>query len=273
MKFSYLFASAALMLTTSVQAGGPATEWGYIGPKGARQWGQLDPLFKTCATGKRQSPINLEVADVEKGGLKPIPFTYKAGPGELINTGHTLQINLPSSGTARFDGLEYRLVNVHFHTPSEEKINSMLSHMSAHFFHRAGDLKLAVVAVTFKLGKENMVLKPMFDNMPDKEGKTFALPSFNPADLLPVDPTYFFYMGSLTEPPCTEDVKWYVMKTPLEISFAQLDAFKKLYPMNARYTQAANGRRIQMLVTDGEGAPAGKSAPAAAPAASGGKAH
>jgi len=61
-------------------------------------------------------------------------------------------------------------------------------------------------------------------------------------------------MGSLTEPPCTEDVKWYVMKSPLEISFAQLDAFKKLFRMNARYTQATNGRRIQMMSPDGIGA-------------------
>jgi carbonic anhydrase len=255
MKFTFLFASAAVVLATSAQAGGPPTEWGYEGPKDARHWGQLDPLFKTCSAGKRQSPINLDVSEVEKGGLKPIPFSYKAGAADVLNNGHTLQINVANSGTARFDGIEYRLVNVHFHTPSEEKINSMLSHMSAHFFHRAGDLKLAVVAVNFKLGKENAVLKPMFDNMPDKEGKKFALASFNPADILPADPTYFFYMGSLTEPPCTEDVKWYVMKTPLEISFAQLDAFKKLFRMNARYTQAINGRRIQMMVPEGEGAP------------------
>ncbi len=266
MKFTFLIASAAAVFATSAQAGGPPTEWGYEGPKDARHWGQLDPLFKTCAAGKRQSPINLDVAEVEKGGLKPIPFSYKAGAGEVLNNGHTLQINLANSGTARFDGLEYRLVNVHFHTPSEEKINSMKFHMSAHFFHRAGDLKLAVVAVMFKLGKENAALKAMFDNMPDKEGKKFALPSFNPVDILPADPTYFFYMGSLTEPPCTEDVKWYVMKTPLEISFAQLDAFKKLFRMNARYTQAINGRRIQMMVPDGEGAAA------SAPAGTAGKA-
>ena len=266
MKFTFLFASAAVLLATSAQAGGPPTEWGYEGPKDARHWGQLDPVFKTCGSGKRQSPINLEVAEVEKGGLKPIPFTYKAGPADVLNNGHTIEMILPNSGSARFDGLEYRLVNVHFHTPSEEKINSMKFHMSAHFFHRAGDLKLAVVAVMFKLGKENAALKAMFDNMPDKEGKKFALPSFNPADILPADPTYFFYMGSLTEPPCTEDVKWYVMKTPLEISFAQLDAFKKLFRMNARYTQAINGRRIQMMVPDGEGAAA------SAPAGTAGKA-
>lgn len=271
MKFTYVFASAALLLASGVQAGGPPTEWGYEGPKNPRNWGQLDPLFKTCATGKRQSPINLDISEVEKGGLKPIPFNYKAGPGDVLNTGHTIQINLASSGSARFDGLEYRLVNVHFHTPSEEKINSMLFHMSAHFFHRAGDLKLAVVAVMFKLGKENAALKAMFDNMPEKEGKSFALPSFNPADILPTDPTYFFYMGSLTEPPCTEDVKWYVMKTPLEISFAQLEAFKKIYRMNARHTQAANGRRIQMMVPDAEGA--ATSAPAGSANKSGGSKH
>jgi carbonic anhydrase len=250
MKFTFLFAVAALMLSLGANAGGPPTEWSYEGPKAARHWGKLDPLFKTCATGNRQSPINLDVAEVEKGGLKPIPFNYKAGSADVLNNGHTLEIVVANSGTARFDGIEYRLVNVHFHTPSEEKINSMLSHMSAHFFHRAGDSKLAVVAVTFKLGKENAALKAMFENTPDKEGKKFALGSFNPADILPVDSTYFFYMGSLTEPPCTEDVKWYVMKSPLEISFAQLDAFKKLFRMNARYTQAINGRRIQMLVPD-----------------------
>ena len=75
MKFTFLFASAAVVLATSAQAGGPPTEWGYEGPKGARYWGQLDPLFKTCSTGKRQSPINLDVSEVEKGGLKPIPFS------------------------------------------------------------------------------------------------------------------------------------------------------------------------------------------------------
>lgn len=267
MKFTFLSVTAAVVLATSAHAGGPPTEWGYEGPKNSRHWGQLDPTFKLCGTGKRQSPINLDVAEVEKGGLKPIPFTYKAGAGEVLNNGHTIQINLPNSGSARFDGLEYRLVNVHFHTPSEEKINSMMSHMSAHFLHRAGDLKLAVVAVMFKLGKENAALKATFDNLPVNEGKKFALSSFNPADILPADPTYFFYVGSLTEPPCTEDVKWYVMKTPLEISFAQLEAFKKIYRMNARHTQAINGRRIQMMVPDGEGAPA--SAPAAGSKASG----
>jgi carbonic anhydrase len=76
---------------------------------------------------------------------------------------------------------------------------------------------------------------------------TRPLNVFNPADLIPADPTYFGYTGSLTTPPCSEDVKWHVMKTPIELSYAQLAAFKKLYKMNARPVQPLNGRRVQVL--------------------------
>lgn len=238
--FTLVFAAPAL-------AAGPAPHWEYEGEAGPSKWANVDSAFKTCGMGKRQSPINIEIRDAEKGGLKPIAFTWLPGPAEIVNNGHTIQVNLPNSGSARFDGMEYKLVQFHFHTPSEEKIDSMAQHMVAHFVHRAGDSKLAVVGVLFKLGKENATLKPVFDNLPKKKGLTFELKEFNPADLIPADPTYFAYTGSLTTPPCTEDVKWQVMRTPIEISYAQLAAFKKLYKMNARPVQPLNGRRVQML--------------------------
>lgn len=222
--------------------------WEYDGEFGPTKWNEVDPAFKTCAVGKRQSPINIDTREAEKGGLKPIQFSYNAGPAEIVNNGHTIQVNLENSGTARFDGLEYRLVQFHFHTPSEEKIDSMAQHMVAHLVHRAGDTKLAVVAVMFKLGKENKALKPIFDSLPQREGQKARLNEFNPADILPGDPTYFAYTGSLTTPPCTEDVKWHVMQTPMVISYAQLAAFKKLYKMNARPVQPLNGRRVQVYV-------------------------
>ncbi len=242
--FSLFFAS---LLAGPALAGGPDPHWEYEGEAGPTKWAGVDPAFKACGTGKRQSPINLETRDAEKGGLKPIAFTWLPGPAEIVNNGHTIQVNLPNSGSARFDGMEYKLVQFHFHTPSEEKIDSMAQHMVAHFVHRAGESKLAVVGVLFKLGKENATLKPVFDNLPKKKGLTFELKEFNPADLIPADPTYFAYTGSLTTPPCTEDVKWHVMRTPIEISYAQLAAFKKLYKMNARPVQPLNGRRVQML--------------------------
>jgi carbonic anhydrase len=242
--FSLFFASS---LATQALAAGPAPHWAYEGEAGPLNWSRVDPAFKSCGTGKRQSPINIETRDAEKGGLKPIPFNWLPGPAEIVNNGHTIQVNLPNSGSARFDGMEYKLVQFHFHTPSEEKIDSMAQHMVAHFVHRAGDSKLAVLGILFKLGKENATLKPVFDNLPKKKGLTFELKEFNPADLIPADPTYFAYAGSLTTPPCTEDVKWHVMRTPIEISYAQLAAFKKLYKMNARPVQPLNGRRVQML--------------------------
>jgi carbonic anhydrase len=265
MKAKFLSAWVAMLFASCAHAGGPETVWEYEGEKGSRAWGKLDSAFSACGVGKRQSPINIEEREAERGGLKPIPFSYKAGPGEILNNGHTIQVNLTNSGSARFEGLEYRLVQFHFHTPSEEKINGMASHMVAHLVHRAGDTKLGVVAILIKLGKENAALKPVFDNLPPSEGKTAPLASFNPADLLPADPTYFAYIGSLTTPPCTEDVKWHVMKTPIEISYAQLAAFKKLYKMNARHTQATNGRRVQVLTPDAVAS--GSAAPAAAGAA------
>ncbi len=222
--------------------------WEYEGEFGPTKWNEVDPAFKACAVGKRQSPINIETRDAEKGGLKPIQFSYNPGPAEIVNNGHTIQVNLENAGTARFDGLEYRLVQFHFHTPSEEKIDSMAQHMVAHLVHRAGDTKLAVVAVMFKLGKENKALKPVFDSLPQREGQRAKLNEFNPADILPGDPTYFAYTGSLTTPPCTEDVKWHVMQAPMVISYAQLAAFKKLYKMNARPVQPLNGRRVQVYV-------------------------
>ncbi len=243
----HLFALLISSLCVSPAFAGAHVPWEYDGDSGPLKWGAIDPNFKSCGVGKRQSPINIETRDAEKGGLKPIQFTYLAGPAEVVNNGHTIQINLPNSGSARFDGMEYKLAQFHFHTPSEEKIDSMAQHMVAHLVHRAGDTRLAVVAVMFKLGKENKALKPIFDNLPQKEGLTAQLNEFNPADLLPGDPTYFAYVGSLTTPPCTEEVKWHVMRTPLEISYAQLAAFKKLYKMNARPVQPLNGRRVQML--------------------------
>ncbi len=220
--------------------------WGYEGEKGPVKWAEIDPKYRACGSGKRQSPINIETRDVEKAALKPIHFDYRAGPAELVNTGHTIQVNLPDSGSARFDNLEHKLVQFHFHTPSEERIDGMAQQMVAHLVHRAGDTRFAVVAVLIKLGKENKALRPVFENLPQRESLRATIPALNPAELLPADPTYFSYVGSLTTPPCTEEVKWYVMKTPVEVSYRQFAAFKALYKNNSRPVQSLNGRRVQV---------------------------
>ncbi|TFW30121.1 carbonic anhydrase [Massilia horti] len=219
--------------------------WTYQGPTGATHWAELDKSFSACKLGTHQSPINIDTQRVEHAALVPIRFAYKTEPGEVVNNGHTIQINLPKGSVATIDGVEYRLVQFHFHTPSEEKIDGKNYAMVAHLVHQNAKGQLAVIAVLFNEGKENQALKPIFDNLPPKEGESKNLHAVEPAGLLPANRAYYTYVGSLTTPPCKEEVRWLVLKTPNELSASQLNAFRKLYKMDARPVQALNNRVVQ----------------------------
>jgi carbonic anhydrase len=221
------------------------SNWGYEGPAGAAHWGELAPGFKTCQLGKHQSPIDIDTRKVQRAALKPVVFSYKAEPVEVVNNGHTIKVTLPAGSTIQLDGNEYKLVEFHFHAPSEETFDGKGYPMVMHLVHRDAAGKLAAVAVLFKDGKENAALKPIFDNLPPKAGETKKLGSFNPAGLVPADHSAYAYVGSLTTPPCSEEVTWRILKTPLELSPTQLAAFTALYKMNARPVQPLNGRVVQ----------------------------
>lgn len=247
MKMRFVAAALATLLSAPLALADQHAHWGYTGHASAAHWAELDDNFQTCKLGQNQSPINIDTKKVEKADLKPITFGYTAGGAEVINNGHTIQVNLAAAGAATIAGSEYKLLQFHFHHPSEEKINDKAFPLVAHLVHKSAEGNLAVVAVLFKLGKENAALKAIFADLPAKEGETKALEGgFNPADLLPADQAYYAFMGSLTTPPCSENVRWQVLKTPVELSAAQLKAFKKLYPMNARPVQPLNGRTVQI---------------------------
>jgi carbonic anhydrase len=155
-------------------------------------------------------------------------------------------VNLPAGSNVNIDGKPYQLLQFHFHTPSEERINGKSYPLVAHMVHKNAEGKLAVVAVLFRQGKENAALKPVFDALPGAEGEKAALGNgFDAAALLPKDRAYYAFTGSLTTPPCSEEVTWRVLKTPVEISASQLAAFRKLYPMNARPVQPLNDRSVE----------------------------
>src|SRR5262249_46175325 len=118
--------------------------------------------------------------------------------------------------------------------------------MVVHMVHQNEEGKLAVVALLVKEGKANQALAPVFKAMPAKAGEKKPLGGdFDASVLLPASQSYYAFVGSLTTPPCSEGVRWQVMKTPIEISHAQLQAFSKLYPMNARPVQPLNGRTLE----------------------------
>ena len=174
-----------------------------------------------------------------------LAFDYQASPAEVVNNGHTVQVNLTNAGGIEIDGKPYRLVQFHFHTPSEEHIAGKGFPMVAHFVHQAADGRLAVVAVLFKEGEKNQALESVFDAMPPKAGEKVELAgSFAPQTVLPQQQGYYAFAGSLTTPPCSEDVQWRVLKQPVELSHAQLAQFQHLYAKNARPIQALNGREI-----------------------------
>ena len=243
-----------VLLTAALLAAAPVwaadhhhAHWSYSGKTGAKHWGAMEEGFKTCAIGKAQSPINIVAKQAEKGGLKPLELAYASSAGEIVNNGHTIQVNLANAGSLTLDGAAYRLLQFHFHSPSEEQINGKHFPLVAHFVHKSEAGQLAVVGVLFKVGKENAALKEVFANLPAKEGDKQALTAnLDPAAVLPENRAYYGFMGSLTTPPCSEEVRWHVLKTPVEVSKAQLKAFTKLYKMNARPVQPLHGRKVQV---------------------------
>lgn len=247
---SLLAALIACSLPLFAQAEGKAPHWSYQGHGGAAHWGELDASFETCKLGKHQSPINIVTKKVAPAGAdaKPLAFAYTPGAAEVVNNGHTIQVNLPASGAITLDGTKYKLVQFHFHTPSEERIDGRAYPLVAHLVHKSAEGKLAVVAVLFEQGRENAVLKPVFAQLPAKEGDKRALDgTVDVTALLPADHAYYAFPGSLTTPPCSEEVRWQVLKTPVQISGAQLAAFRKFYAMNARPVQPLNGRPVVLV--------------------------
>ena len=220
------------------------TAWGYSGANAAPYWGTLDTAYEVCQQGSQQSPIN--IAKFLQEDLPNLSFQYKPSPLEVENNGHTIQVNYaPASGFSTGDK-SYNLSYIDFHTPSEHYLDGAPYPMEAHLVHKALDGSIAHIAVMMKVGEHNPLVEGIWLNAPIETGatKTPSGVEISAADLLPVSKAYYKYEGSLTTPPCTEGVQWYVMKDPIEISEQQLKAFQALFPVNARPVQALNDRVV-----------------------------
>lgn len=222
--------------------------WSYEGEStGPAQWGTLKPEFNVCAIGKRQSPINIDEGQTLQGPAEPIGFNYSASNATVVNNGHTIQVDVQGDNFITVRGVSYRLVQFHFHTPSEEQVNGTRFPLVAHLVHKNDDGALAVVGVLFDTGLPNTVIDRVWTYMPLDQGDRVRMPreALNLNELLPADQRYYQYIGSLTTPPCTEGVLWLVMKQPVQISRNQLRLFRQVYPFNARPVQPVNGRPVR----------------------------
>jgi carbonic anhydrase len=218
----------------------PSHQWSYSGPSAPSHWGG------SCNVGKAQSPIDIRSARAKRQTLPVLTFAYRPGPLHIIDNGHSVQADVTEGSTLSVGGDRFRLVQFHFHKPSEEAIDGRHSDMVVHLVHRDSGGRLAVVAVPLSSGSANALVAMLWSHLPRSKGheSSPAGVMIDPAQLLPANHSYFSYIGSLTTPPCTEGVRWFVMKSAVSISPAQIATFGKLYPHNARPTQPANGREV-----------------------------
>lgn len=237
----FIFCLALLSLASPSFADNKSHHWTYADVK---EWGEITE-FETCKFGKQQSPIDIIKQEVKKSGLPAIYAQYKPSKAKIINNGHTIQINLTAAGSFRLKNAEYKLVQLHFHTPSEEKINGKNYPMGAHLVHKSADGHLAVIALLIKQGKENAALKNVFLNLPTTENTTDLVTEVNVGHILPGSLKYYRFNGSLTTPPCSEQVVWHVVEKPIELSKTQINAFRKIFKNNARPIQPLNERVVE----------------------------
>jgi carbonic anhydrase len=220
-------------------------DWSYEGKTGPLNWARLDPAYRECSAGKQQSPIDIRGAHLNKS-LQPIEFHYVSGGMTLLNNGHTIQVTPPAGSYIIANGVRYDLVQFHFHHPGEETVKGKFADMSLHLVHKSADGKTAVIAVRLNEGNGNAVLAALWPHLPPTAGATGKMTeSMNPGGLLPTDRGYWTYEGSLSAPPCTEGVRWFVFEQQVELSRDQLRTFGALYKLNSRMTQALHGRKIE----------------------------
>ena len=218
--------------------------WGYTGAISPENWGRLCPEFSLCGTGKNQAPINL--TGFVKTDLPPLQLDYQVGGVQIVNNGHCIQINILPGSTLSIEGHSFELKQYHFHAPSENHINGQPYPMESHFVHADDQGNLAVVAVMYVLGDENAAIAQAWSHMPENPGSSIALSSPIPfTALLPTSFAYYRFNGSLTTPPCTEGVCWFVMKEPVTVSQDQIDYFARVMGcQNNRPVQPLNARLV-----------------------------
>ena len=220
------------------------THWSYEGESGPANWSKINVDWAKCGNGNRQSPI--DIRDGMKVELEQISFDYHPSSFSVVDNGHTVQVGVSGGNYITVQNRMFELQQFHFHRPSEERINGKAFEMVVHLVHRDAEGRLAVLALLLERGAPQATIQTVWNNLPLEKFETMQ-PTIllDPAEMLPARRDYYTYMGSMTSPPCSEGVLWLVMKQPVQASPAQMALFSRLYPLNARPIQPANGRIIK----------------------------
>ncbi|MHA1523366.1 MAG: carbonic anhydrase [Alphaproteobacteria bacterium] len=231
-------------VVAAAASGGHASAWAYTGETGPDFWDSLKAEYGACGAGMMQSPINIS------GGMavdaSQIEFNYNVTELMVRNNGHTVQVDYNKGSYIVVNGGRFNLLQFHFHTPSEHLNNGKKFSVEMHLVHQNAADALAVVGVMMEMGENNIALGEVQAYLPE----TYADPirisgvTVNARDLLPRDKSYNHYKGSLTTPPCSEGVNWYVLTNPIQVSAAQIAKFTAIMGDNARPAQSMAHRLV-----------------------------
>ncbi len=228
--------------------------WSYEGAEAPPHWAELSPEFASCGVGHQQSPIDIVTSAATPllagtAGFDAVrlgPATEEAVPVDIVNNGHTVEVDAVGSGVLVIGNDRYVLQQFHFHSPSEHTVDGRYFPLEAHLVHKGADGRLAVVGVLFEEGAENPALTPFWKSLPKSASAPVDLGRGNVSigTLLPPRHDVYRYAGSLTTPPCSEAVKWFVMKDHVPASAAQIGAMRAIIKGNNRPVQTLNGRTV-----------------------------
>ncbi|KAL6870713.1 hypothetical protein ACP4OV_014561 [Aristida adscensionis] len=262
-----LLAAACLAVARSHGGGGAAAgpAFGYVpgSGDGPENWGKLSPAYRLCGDGKRQSPIDIVTKQAAAThNLDSLSRTYAAANATLISNGHDIMMSFEGAvGAITVAGKAYSLEKLHWHMPSEHTLNGRRFPLEMHLVHRSGDSALAVIGVLYELGGADAFywqlkekLAEMARDRCDFAGGEESRVAAGLVQMRPLQKrtgSYFRYSGSLTTPPCTENVVWNILGKVRQIAGDQLDLLASLLPAaaaghgRARPTQPLNGRPLQ----------------------------
>ncbi|CAA0837836.1 Alpha carbonic anhydrase 1- chloroplastic [Striga hermonthica] len=260
---AFVFAAVFFLIVGSqasaVSKADKPLQFTYSGPKGPNQWASLSPSFFLCATGKSQSPIDIITGGaVPSKTLKPLVREYNAVNVTLVNNKYTVAIEYPEhTGEIIVDDKHYSLKQMHWHSPSEHRINGKRFAAELHMVHISEDGNVSVVATLFKYGKPDPLLGKINDKMNDlvyeaknREASPITIQGFHPVELRETSRKYYRYIGSGSVPPCSENLMYLVLGKARSISKEQVEALKAPLDVrckfNARPCQPINGRQVEV---------------------------
>lgn len=218
--------------------------WSYQGKTGPEQWGKLSNEYAACASGLNQSPVAFE--STIHSALKPIRVIHKFAAKEMLSTTNGLRVLFKEGNMMVLDKTAFQLKHLDFHTPSEHQLNGQSYPLEIQLWHEDSKKNIAIMSVLFKAGEPNAELTELLAQLPQKAGESIKLKTrYTPNELMPTNPQYYRYSGSLTSPQCNEGVRWIVMKSPLQVSAEQVQAITTaIGGHNSRPIQPLHGRSV-----------------------------